>query len=164
MANPQYESMLATARQRLARHDPADIARRAGATWHEGRFTVPTLGRTVTVTVPELTVQPALGMWHTLTLLHYLDLADGTPLSGKMMAFGQYPEGMVRGGGFDRRAETDIRLHLGPAPPPAGPGRGAGALQRRPVRPHPVPAPVSPVAADLVRRRGIPCVGPDVSG
>lgn len=117
MANPQYESMLATARQRLARHDPADIARRAGVTWHEGRFTVPTLGRTVTVTVPELAVQPALGMWHTLTLLHYLDLADGTPLSGKMMAFGQYPEGMVRGGGFDRRAETDIRLHLGLLPP-----------------------------------------------
>lgn len=96
MANPQYESMLATARQRLARHDPADIARRAGVTWQDGRFTVSTLGRIVTVTVPELTVQPALGMWHTLTLLHYLDLADGTPLSGKMMAFGQYPEGMVR--------------------------------------------------------------------
>ncbi len=56
-------------------------------------------------------------MWHTLTLLHYLDLADGTPLSGKMMAFGQYPEGMVRGGGFDRRAETDIRLHMGLLPP-----------------------------------------------
>lgn len=45
MANPQYESMLATARQRLARHDPADIARRAGVTWQDGRFTVSTLGR-----------------------------------------------------------------------------------------------------------------------
>lgn len=117
MANPQYESMLATARQRLARHDPADIARRAGVTWQDGRFTVSTLGRIVTVTVPELTVQPALGMWHTLTLLHYLDLADGTPLSGKMMAFGQYPEGMVRGGGFDRRAELVIRRQLGLLPP-----------------------------------------------
>lgn len=116
MANPQYESMLATARQRLARHDPADIARRAGATWHEGRFTVPTLGRTVTVTVPELTVQPALGMWHTLTLLHYLDLADGTALSGRMMAFAQYPDGMVRGGGFDRRVESVIRQRLGLLP------------------------------------------------
>lgn len=113
MANPQYESMLATARQRLARHDPADIARRAGVAWHEGRFTVPTLGRTVTVTVPELTVQPALGMWHTLTLLHYLDLADGTALSGRMMAFAQYPDGMVRGGGFDRRVESVIRQRLG---------------------------------------------------
>lgn len=117
MANPQYESMLATARQRLARHDPADIARRAGVTWQDGRFTVSTLGRIVTVTVSELTVQPALGMWHTLTLLHYLDLADGTPLSGKMMAFGQYPEGMVRGGGFDRRAELVIRRQLGLLPP-----------------------------------------------
>lgn len=117
MANPQYESMLATARQRLARHDPADIARRAGVTWQDGRFTVSTLGRIVTVTVPELTVQPALGMWHTLTLLHYLDLADGTPLLGKMMAFAQYPDGMVRGGGFDRRAELVIRRQLGLLPP-----------------------------------------------
>lgn len=117
MANPQYESMLATARQRLARHDPADIARRAGVTWQDGRFTVSTLGRIVTVTVSELTVQPALGMWHTLTLLHYLDLADGTPLLGKMMAFAQYPDGMVRGGGFDRRAELVIRRQLGLLPP-----------------------------------------------
>lgn len=56
-------------------------------------------------------------MWHALTLLHYLDLADGTPLLGKMMAFAQYPDGMVRGGGFDRRAELVIRRQLGLLPP-----------------------------------------------
>ena len=119
MASPnrQYESMLAVARERLSRHTPERIARRAGVTWDGGRLTVPSLGQTVTVTVPGFTVLPELDMWHALTLLHYLDLADGTPLSGKMMAFGQYPEGMVRGGGFDRRAETDIRLHLGLLPP-----------------------------------------------
>ena len=117
MANPQYESMLATARQRLARHDPADIARRAGATWQDGRFTVPTLGRTVTVTVPELTVQPALGMWHTLTLLHYLDLADGAPLTGRTITFSRYKDGLVRGGGLDRNAELIVRRDLGILPP-----------------------------------------------
>ena len=150
MANPQYESMLATARQRLTRHDPADIARRAGVTWHEGRFTVSTLGGIVTVTVPELAVQPALGMWHTLTLLHYLDLADGTPLSGKMMAFGQYPEGMVRGGGFDRRAETDIRLHLGLLPPEE--------LRRRLLALGAALEPSTPTCAPASRScPGIPC-------
>lgn len=115
--NRQYESMLAVARERLSRHAPESIARRAGVTWDGGRLTLPSLGQTVTVTVPGFTVSPELDMWHVLTLLHYLDLADGTPLSGKMMAFGQYPEGMVRGGGFDRRAETDIRLHMGLLPP-----------------------------------------------
>ena len=100
MASPnrQYESMLTVARERLSRHAPESIARRAGVTWDGGRLTLPSLGQTVTVTVPDFAVSPELDMWHALTLLHYLDLADGTPLSGKMMAFAQYPDGMVRGG------------------------------------------------------------------
>lgn len=115
MASPnrQYESMLTAARERLSRHAPESIARRAGVTWDGGRLTLPSLGQTVTVTVPDFAVSPELDMWHALTLLHYLDLADGTPLLGKMMAFAQYPDGMVRGGGFDRRAELVIRRQLG---------------------------------------------------
>ena len=75
-------------------------------------------------------------MWHALTLLHYLDLADGTPLLGKMMAFAQYPDGMVRGGGFDRRAELVIRRQLGLLPPEelrrrCAEGRIKGAKQVR---------------------------------
>lgn len=115
--NRQYDSMLAVARQRLARHDPADIARRAAVTFDGRRFTMTSLGQTVTVSYPDFQVSPALDMWHALPLLHYLDLADGTPLLGKMMAFAQYPDGMVRGGGFDRRAELVIRRQLGLLPP-----------------------------------------------
>ena len=113
MANPQYDSMLSVARQRLMGRDPEHIARRAAVTWRDGSFLVPTLGRTVTVTPPDCTPWPELDMWHALPLLHYLDLADGTPLTGRMMAFGQYPDGMVRGGGFDRRVEEVIRRRLG---------------------------------------------------
>ena len=113
MANPQYDSMLAVARQRIARHGPEDIARRAAVGWQDGCFLVPTLGKTVTVTLPSLALSPELDMWHALTLLHYLDLADGTPLTGRMMALGQYRDGMVRGGDFDRRAEQVIRQRLG---------------------------------------------------
>lgn len=115
--NRQYDSMLAVARQRLARHDPADIARRAAVTFDGRRFTMTSLGQTVTVSYPDFQVSPALDMWHALPLLHYLDLADGTALSGRMMAFAQYPDGMVRGGGFDRRAELVIRRQLGLLPP-----------------------------------------------
>lgn len=113
----QFEGMLAVARQRLCRHAPQDIARRAGVTLAEGQFRVATLGGDVTVTAADFTVSPTLDMWHTLTLLHYLDLADGTPPTGQMMAFAQYLDGMVRGEGFDRHAEHVIRSRLGLLPP-----------------------------------------------
>ena len=78
MASPnrQYESMLTVARERLSRHAPESIARRAGVTWDGGRLTLPSLGQTVTVTVPDFAVSPELDMWHALTLLHYLDLVQ----------------------------------------------------------------------------------------
>ena len=74
--NRQYESMLTVARERLSRHAPESIARRAGVTWDGGRLTLPSLGQTVTVTVPDFAVSPELDMWHALTLLHYLDLVQ----------------------------------------------------------------------------------------
>ena len=55
--------------------------------------------------------------WHTLTLLHYLDLADGTPLCGRMIPFSQYKDGLVRGGGLDRNAELIVRRDLSVLPP-----------------------------------------------
>ena len=119
MASPnrQYESMLAAARERLSRHAPEAIARRAGVTWDGGRLTLPSLGQTVTVTVPDFAVSPELDMWHVLTLLHYLDLADGTPLCGRMIPFSQYKDGLVRGGGLDRNAELIVRRDLSVLPP-----------------------------------------------
>ena len=54
--NRQYESMLTVARERLSRHAPESIARRAGVTWDGGRLTLPSLGQTVTVTVPDFAV------------------------------------------------------------------------------------------------------------
>ena len=105
MENRQFEAMLAVAQERLAQHIPEDIAEKAGAQYADGSFSLKTLEQTVAVWLSDCTIQPLLSKWHALTLLHYLDLADGTPLLGKMMAFAQYPDGMVRGGGFDRRAE-----------------------------------------------------------
>ena len=116
MEHRQFESMLAVARARLARHAPEELAQRAGVEYADGAFIVSTLGKTVRGCLPECVVTPPLPNWHTLTLLHYLDLADGTPPSGELMSFGQYPDGMVRGGGFDRDAEQAIRT-LGVLPP-----------------------------------------------
>ena len=62
---------------------------------------------------PAYEIRPAVDDWHHLLILHYLDLADGTPLSHQLMAFGDLPSGMVRGGGFDRQSEQDLGLRLG---------------------------------------------------
>ena len=112
----QFEAMRAAAQARLAGRTPEELAARTGMTLADGALVCETLGRMVTVRLPDCTAAPALPKWHTLALLHYLDLADGTPPSGELMSFGQYPDGMVRGGGFDRDAEQAIRT-LGVLPP-----------------------------------------------
>ena len=109
--------MLAVARARLARHAPEDIAEKAGVRCADGAFQVPTLGQTVTVRLPDCTIEPPLSNWHALTLLHLLDLADGTPPTGRTITLSQYKDGLVRGSGLDRNAELIIRRDLGALAP-----------------------------------------------
>ena len=117
MEHRQFESMLAVARARLARHAPEDIAEKAGVRYADGAFQVPTLGQTVTVRLPDCTIEPPLSNWHALTLLHLLDLADGTPPTGRTIALSQYKDGLVRGSGLDRNAELIVRRDLSVLPP-----------------------------------------------
>lgn len=58
---------------------------------------------------PDYRFIPELPGWHSLVILHYLDLADGSPLTGKEIPFGQMRSAMVRGGGIDRRCELAIQ-------------------------------------------------------
>ena len=88
----QFDRMMEVARERLARHAPEELAQRAGVEYADGAFIVSTLGKTVRGCLPECVVTPPLPNWHTLTLLHYLDLADGTPLCGRMIPFSQYTD------------------------------------------------------------------------
>ena len=117
MENRQFETMFAVARERLSQHTPEDIAEKAGARYADSSFSLKTLGQAVTVQLPDCAIRPQLSQWHTLTLLHYLDLADGVPLAGRTITFSQYKDGLVRGGGLDRNAELIIRRDLGILPP-----------------------------------------------
>ena len=117
MENRQFEAMLSVAQERLAQHIPEDIAEKAGAQYADGSFSLKTLEQTVTVRLLDCTIQPPLSKWHALTLLHYLDLADGAPLTGRTITFSQYKDGLVRGGGLDRNAELIVRRDLGILPP-----------------------------------------------
>ena len=98
MENRQFEAMLAVAQERLAQHIPEDIAEKAGAQYADGSFSLKTLEQTVAVRLSDCTIQPLLSKWHALTLLHYLDLADGAPLTGRTITFSRYKDGLVRGG------------------------------------------------------------------
>ena len=113
----QFENMRIVARERLLRHTPQEVSRKAGVRYEDGMYLVDTLGKTVSVRLPDCTVLPQLSNWHTLTLLHYLDLADGATPSGRMISFSQYKDGLVRGGGLDRNAELIVRRDLGVLPP-----------------------------------------------
>lgn len=116
MENRQFERMLEAARSRLLRHVPEEISEKAGVRYENGAFWVRTLGRCVEVQWPAGKITPPVSKWHTLTLLHYLDFADGTPLSGRTITFSQYKDGLVRGGGLDRNTELIVRRDLGVLP------------------------------------------------
>lgn len=116
MENRQFELMLEAARSRLLRHVPEEISEKAGVRYENGVFWVRTLGRRVEIQWPAGKITSPVSKWHALTLLHYLDLADGTPLTGRTITFSQYKDGLVRGGGLDRNTELIVRRDLGVLP------------------------------------------------
>lgn len=111
-----FTEMMKAARNWLLGRDPMEIAEEAGVSFDGTAFRFESLGRTVMVTYPEYTVVPQLEEWWTMVILHYLKLADGTPLTGKPISFAQQRDGMVRGGGFDRTVEMQVQTYWGTLP------------------------------------------------
>lgn len=109
MKNQMFDEMEKAALQWLKKRDPAEIACKANVNFDGRAFHFTSLGQSVTVTYPSYKIIQELHRWHHLIILHYLNLADGTPVTGEMIGFGQYKSGMVRGGDFDRRAEPVFR-------------------------------------------------------
>lgn len=95
----------------LAGRDPQEIAKNAGVEYDadEQAFRFSSMGIDLTVAYPSYEITPEVSGWHRLAILHYLHLADGTPLTGKEITFGQMRSGMVRGGGIDRKCELSIQ-------------------------------------------------------
>lgn len=111
MSNQMFSQMNQAALARLEGRDPKEIARNAGVRYDEDAqaFHIPTMGTGVTVSYPDYRFTPELPGWHRLVILHYLDLADGFPLTRKEIPFGQMKSGMVRGGGIDQKCEFAIQ-------------------------------------------------------
>ncbi len=122
--NRAFQQMYLAACRMLADQDPCEIAEKAAVSFDGGHFTIPSLGSRLTLSYPDYACPHMAPDWHHLTVLHYLHLADGTPLSGQPIPLAQMPSGMVRGGGFDRssaaqlssllqnRSESQIRSRL----------------------------------------------------
>jgi len=106
-----FSQMNQAALTRLYGQDPKKIAENADVCYDEETqsFYFQSMGKDVCVYYPDYSIVPELPGWHRLVILHYLDLADGYPLTGKEIPFGSMRSGMVRGGGIDRKCELAVQ-------------------------------------------------------
>ena len=112
--NRAFNEMLKSAKKRLEQRPPDDLARKTGVIFapKDAVFTVPSLGRTYPLTYPEFECKEAIDEWFHLVLLHYMDLADETPVSDAFVPFADQQEGLIRGTKFDHTAAQALRAFL----------------------------------------------------
>lgn len=113
--NRAFEEMCRSALERLKGRDILEIARNTNMEYDQEKnvFSLFSVGKKVRIFCPEYEIDPELDEWHQLLIYHYMDLADGTELTGELMAFGDLPGGIIRGGGFDRQSEQTLSLQFG---------------------------------------------------
>lgn len=104
----QMALMLAPAREKLIGRDIAELCKNAAVSIDSEtqELLLPSMGEVVRVQLSDFVITQELDMWRHLTLLQYLDTADGTPLAGKEIALSEMRGGLSRGQGF----EKDISL------------------------------------------------------
>lgn len=103
-----FAEMEKTAVARLAGRRWQDITEKANVKFdiQAGCFRVASLAGEVAVSYPGFQVEQGVDPWQRLVILHYLDLADGTPLAPGEITFGQLKGGLARGVNFDRQVEA----------------------------------------------------------
>ena len=116
--NRAFLEMLAAAKSRLAGRSPVEIAEKAHVVLdaEHQEFRLFSLGEEVIVHYPSYDIEQKLDEWHHLVILHYLEMADGTPLGQRMISFGELRDGLVRGGGFDRTCEQTMARYFAKKP------------------------------------------------
>lgn len=78
--NRAFQEMLQAAVKRLQDRSGEDIAAKSGTVFHCKRnvLEVPSFHETIEIQLPKFRINSDMDEWHHLTLLHYLDMADGT--------------------------------------------------------------------------------------
>ena len=112
--NRAFQEMFQAAVKRLQNRSGEDIAAKSGAVFHSSRNVIEVLSfyETIEIQLPEFCINSDMDEWHYLTLLHYLDMADGTEGSQKLITFGNLKDGLIRGTKFDRTAEQKLEKLL----------------------------------------------------
>ena len=100
----QMALMLAPAQERLIGRDIAELCENAAISLDSAanELLLPSMGEGVRIRLPDFVITQELDMWRHLTLLQYLDTADGTPLTGREIALSEMRGGLSRGLGFDK--------------------------------------------------------------
>lgn len=112
--NRAFMNMMQAAKEWLTDREPLNIAEKTGLNYDEknSRFHFTSFGTEICIHYPNYTIDPRINEWQQLLILHYMNLADGTPLTGKWISMGELRDGLIRGGDFDRRCEQVIRHRL----------------------------------------------------
>ena len=100
----QMALMLAPARERLIGRGLLALCENAAVSIDSAtnELRLPSMGEIVRIRLPDFVITQELDMWRHLTLLQYLDTADGTPLTGREIALSEMRGGLSRGLGFDK--------------------------------------------------------------
>lgn len=117
--NRAFLEMLKVAKERLCSKTCDEIISKANMEFdpETSQFRTSSLGETIRVSYPKFDMTPKIQQWHHLVILHYMEMADGTPLSARQITFSELPGGMARGGNFDRKCEGIISQKLGDKQP-----------------------------------------------
>lgn len=117
--NQTYMLMLAHAKALLEKRDPRDIAEKAGVKFDEAGslFLVPTLGQVVEIPFPGCEKTQEIEDYYQLVILHYLDMADGVPLSHRWIPLREGKDGSIRGANFDTIVDKTLARLLADTTP-----------------------------------------------
>lgn len=116
--NRAFEEMRKATVEKLQHKSPLEIAQKAGIVYdvETKQFQVNTLGKTFLISYPEYHFTPELEGWYHLLILHYLDMADGTELTGELTNLGSLKDGLIRGTKFEQNMEQELsRIFRGKA-------------------------------------------------
>ena len=108
--NRMYDEMLKAARSRLHGRKAEDIEAKTRILFEKEKsmFHFYSLGKEIWISYPEYETDSQITEWHFLTILHYMDMANGSEPQKDLITMGQLKNGLVRGGGFDRQFEQII--------------------------------------------------------
>lgn len=113
--NRAFSEMLKVAKDRLRTKTKDEIISKANVEFDPdtSQFQMSSLGETIRISYPKFDLAPQIQQWHHLVILHYLEMADGTPLSAEQITFSELQGGLARGGNFDRYCEQTISQKIG---------------------------------------------------